>query len=74
MASPHVAGTVALYFEQHPNATPAQAAGSVLGEATSGIMTGVGAASPNLMVFTDPLAPTAGDASIEGSVVTPTGH
>ncbi len=74
MASPHVAGTVALYFEQHPNATPAQAAGSILGEATSGIMTGVGGTSPNLMVFTDPLAPTAGDASIEGSVVTPTGY
>ena len=74
MSSPHVAGTVALYFEQHPTATPAQAASTILGEATSGIMSGVDAASPNLLVFTDPLAPTAGEASIEGTVATNTGH
>ncbi|MEO7674181.1 MAG: S8 family serine peptidase [Pyrinomonadaceae bacterium] len=74
MASPHVAGTVALFFEEHPNSTPAQAASTILGEATSGIMNGVGAASPNLMVFTDPLAPTAGEASIEGNVVNSDGR
>ena len=74
MSSPHVAGTVALFFEQNPNATPALAASAILGEATSGVMGGVDAASPNLMVFTDPLAPTAGEASIEGTVATNTGH
>lgn len=74
MASPHVAGTVALYLESHPNATPAQAANAVLGDGTYGIMTGIGTASPNLILFTDPLAPTAGEASISGSVTSNTGR
>lgn len=73
MSSPHVAGTVALYFESHPSSTPAQAAGNILGAATGGIVNGLDSTSSNLMVFTAPLAPTAGEASIEGSVVSNTG-
>lgn len=68
MSSPHVAGSVALYLELNPNATPAQVTSNMMGEGTSGNMTGVGAGSPNLMLFTDQFAPTAGNASIEGTV------
>ena len=74
MASPHVAGTVALYFESHPNATPAEAAAALTNEATSGVMTEIGASSPNLMLFTDQLAPTAGEATISGSVILSNGR
>jgi aqualysin 1 len=69
MASPHVAGAVALYFEDNPNATPTQAAAALLGTATSGTMNPMGDGSPNLMLFTAPNGPTAADALVSGRVV-----
>ena len=75
MATPHVTGTAAMYLETHQNASPAQVTNSIIGDGTSGQLTGAGAGSPNLMLFTDPLsAPTAGNASIEGMVVSNTGR
>lgn len=73
MASPHVAGTVALYLEDHPNATPAQATASLLGAATSGPVSQTNG-SPNVMLFTSLAGTTAGDASVSGRVVTGDGR
>ncbi len=74
MSTPHVAGAAALYLETHPSASPTQVTGSLLGDGTAGQMAGVVGASPNLMLFTDPVAPTAGTASIEGSVISSSGR
>ena len=68
MATPHVTGTVALYLEQNQNATPAQADAALIGDATSGQMSGETNGSPNMMVFTAPAVPTAGGAYVSGQV------
>lgn len=73
MASPHVAGTVALYLQDNPTASPSQATAALLGDATSGQMGGVDG-SPNMMVFTAPNGPTAGDATVSGRVVNNSGR
>jgi hypothetical protein len=52
MASPHVAGAAALYLETNPGASPATVAQALLGNATSGALTGVGTGSPNLLLYT----------------------
>lgn len=67
MASPHVAGAVALYLEDHPTDTPAQVAVGLMGEATSGTMNNTDG-SPNLMLFTAPNGTTAADAVVSGRV------
>lgn len=74
MASPHVAGTVALYLQDNPSATPAQATFAVMGTATSGQMGSMNDGSPNLMVFTAPAGPTAGGATVSGAVLTADGR
>ncbi|WP_084472083.1 S8 family peptidase [Haloglycomyces albus] len=53
MASPHVAGVVAVYLGENPNATPAQATSAVLDNATADTLTDVGTGSPNLMTNTE---------------------
>lgn len=68
MASPHVAGTVALYLQENPNAPPSQATNALLGDA-SNVPVSTGDGSPNLMVFTAPTGTTAGDAVVSGQVV-----
>ena len=52
MASPHVAGAVALYLAANPAATGAQVTSAVLGSATSGKVTNAGTGSPNRLLFT----------------------
>lgn len=56
MATPHVTGAAALYLSLNPAATPAQAASAILRTATSGILTNLGAGSPNLLLYTGALA------------------
>ncbi|MGD9563770.1 MAG: S8 family serine peptidase [Pyrinomonadaceae bacterium] len=68
MAAPHVTGTVALYLEDHPNASPGEAASALVDDATGGAMSTTSDGSPNLMLFTAPTAPTAADAIVSGSV------
>ncbi|HET8541575.1 MAG TPA: S8 family peptidase [Anaeromyxobacter sp.] len=51
MASPHVAGTAALYLEANPAATPADVAAALAANATSGVVTGAGAGSPNRLLY-----------------------
>lgn len=69
MAAPHVAGTVALFLQDNPNATPAQATASLVGDATNVQVSPSNDGSPNLMVFTAPSGPTAADAVVSGQVV-----
>lgn len=69
MAAPHVTGTAALYLQRHPAATPAEIANQILSTATFNRVTDAGAGSPNLLVFTEPFAPTSASVSITGQVV-----
>lgn len=48
-AAPVVTGIVALYLQQFPTATPAQVRTAIVNGATSGILTGIGPGSPNLL-------------------------
>jgi aqualysin 1 len=50
-ASPHVAGTAALYLQGHPAAAPAEVAQAILASATSGTLSALGNGSPNLLLF-----------------------
>jgi subtilisin family serine protease len=50
MASPHVAGVVALLLQESPEATPAQMEAKIRSTATPGKVTNPGAGSPNLLL------------------------
>ena len=52
MASPHVAGLVALLLQASPGATPAQMADAVKLAATANKVSNPGAGSPNLLAYT----------------------
>jgi len=51
MASPHVAGAAALYLEAHPSASAAEVSQALKSSATGGLLQGLGAGSPNLLLF-----------------------
>lgn len=51
MASPHVAGVVALYLEVNPTASPSAVTSAIVGNATSGRLTSIGTGSPNLLLY-----------------------
>ena len=51
MATPHVAGAVALYLASHPTATPAQVSEAFGDEPTAGAVADPGAGSPNLLLY-----------------------
>ena len=51
MASPHVAGIVALYLERHPAATPAQVRSALVSGATLDRISDPGVGSPNRLVY-----------------------
>ena len=51
MASPHVAGVVALYLQDSPLATPAQVASELIADATPGMVAFPGSASANELLF-----------------------
>ena len=52
MASPHVAGAAALYLQNDPSATPATVGSAIINSATIGRLSGLGAGSPNLLLYT----------------------
>jgi subtilisin family serine protease len=56
MASPHVAGVVALYLEENPDATPAAIDTLLKKNATANIVKSPGTASPNLFLYSNPAA------------------
>lgn len=51
MASPHVAGVIALYLEQHPDADPATVFSALLDHANINQLTNIGTGSPNLLLY-----------------------
>ena len=52
MASPHVAGAAAVYLEAHPAASPADVAQALKSNATTGVLSGLGTGSPDLLLYT----------------------
>ena len=55
MASPHVAGAVALYLQSHPAATPDEVSQAVMNSSTQGVLTYLGTGSPNRLLYTGAL-------------------
>jgi subtilisin family serine protease len=53
-ASPMVAGVAAQYLKTAPSATPATVKNYIVNNATSGRLTGIGAGSPNKLLFAPP--------------------
>jgi subtilisin family serine protease len=53
MASPHVAGVVALYLQNHRTASPATVRSAIVGSASVGVVNNSGQESPNRLVFTN---------------------
>lgn len=51
MASPHVAGTAALYLQRHPDATPLEVSDAIKDGATTGTIMNVEATSPNKVLY-----------------------
>ncbi|WP_205507791.1 S8 family serine peptidase [Myxococcus vastator] len=52
MAAPHVTGAAALYLQRHPGSTQQQVRDFLVGEATTGRLTGLPAGSPDRLLFT----------------------
>jgi|APMI01.1.fsa_nt_gi serine protease len=52
MATPHVAGAVALYLSTHPNATPAQVEQALYANASPNKVSNAGAGSSNRLLYT----------------------
>jgi hypothetical protein len=51
-ATGHVAGAAAIYLHAHPTATPATVNNAMIALATAGKLTGIGAGSPNRLLYT----------------------
>lgn len=56
MATPHVTGAAALYLSVNPSATPAQVASALVDGADAGVLTSLGAGSPNRLLYTGAIA------------------
>ncbi|TDD75417.1 S8 family peptidase [Actinomadura rubrisoli] len=50
MATPHAAGALALYLENHPTATPQESRNAVVKAAQPGVISNPGSGSPNLLL------------------------
>ena len=57
MATPHVAGGVALYLADHPDATPADVATALVGASTPDKVGDPGTGSPNKLLFVGKVDP-----------------
>ena len=51
MATPHVAGTAALYLQVNPTATPSQVRSALTSNATANAISGVPSGTPNLLLY-----------------------
>jgi subtilisin family serine protease len=73
MAAPHVAGAVAQYLQQNPDATPSQVDAAIIGLSSLGVLTSLGAGSPNRLLFSvlPELAPRGGESISAGPAIAP---
>jgi subtilisin family serine protease len=53
MASPHVAGVVALYLQNHRTASPASVRSALVGASTVGVVINPGQETPNRLLFSN---------------------
>ncbi len=51
MASPHVAGVVALYLQSNPSASPATVANAIINGSSTNKLTSIGSGSPNRLLY-----------------------
>jgi subtilisin family serine protease len=51
MASPHVAGAIALYLQTNPGASPATVTQALVNNSTTGVVTNPGTGSPNRLLY-----------------------
>ncbi|GAB6900043.1 S8 family peptidase [Kineosporia succinea] len=58
MATPHVAGAIALYLQGDPAAAPATVASALVSSATSDALSGVPSGTPNLLLYVGSTAST----------------
>ncbi len=56
MATPHVAGAAALHLSANPGASPAAVRAALVSAGTTGLVTGPGTGSPNVLLHTPPLS------------------
>ena len=54
MAAPHVAGAAARYLEQAPTAAPARVTAALVGQVTTGVVSGKRSGSPNKLLYVSP--------------------
>lgn len=52
MASPHVAGAAALVLDANPSLSPLEVRNALVGNGAQNVLSGVGAGSPNVLLFT----------------------
>ncbi len=53
MATPHVAGVAALYFQSNPSASAATVCNALVANATANVVTSAGRNSPNVLLFSN---------------------
>ncbi|MBB5804072.1 subtilisin family serine protease [Saccharothrix ecbatanensis] len=70
MASPHVAGAVALYLANNPSATPPTVNAAIVAAATPDKITNAGTGSPNKLLFTGTGTPSGPAVTNPGSQTT----
>jgi len=76
MATPYVAGVAALYLQSNPSASPMELKNEVLNDATTNVLSSLGAGSPNKLlysiVYPVSTAPTVVTSTPTGSPTSPT--
>ncbi|NOT47740.1 MAG: S8 family serine peptidase [Acidobacteria bacterium] len=72
MAAPHVTGAAALYLESNPLASPNAVTQAILNSATSGVLTDIGAGSPNKLLYSRLDSSGSGPTPTPSPTVTPT--
>jgi subtilisin family serine protease len=66
MAAPHVTGVAARLLQQSPGLVPSGVGDAILGSATTGVVTGAGAGSPNRLLYAGGGTATPGDPAPPG--------